>query len=77
MAERVWEQFLTEQDKATLVSKAEADRFRREAGLVVDRPVSVGFRRQAGAGHRSDQNLAGKLRARGLGRASTYSKTAR
>ena len=45
MAERVWDKFLTEQDKATLVEKPTAPhRFWRAAGVVADRPVSVGLR---------------------------------
>ena len=49
MAERVWEKFLTEQDKATLVGKA--DRrigFGERPALLPDRSLSLGFWRQAG-----------------------------
>ncbi len=60
MAERVWERFLTEQDKATLVGKAD---------------------RRVGFGERPALLLIDLYRwvfgDRGLGRDSTYSKTAR
>ena len=45
MAERVWDHFLTEQDKATLVNKPPRPiGFGERPALLLDRPVSVGLR---------------------------------
>ena len=78
IAQRVWDRFLTEQDKATLVPKTHRSVGfgERPALLLIDLYRWV-FGDKPEPVTEAIQDLAGELRAGGLERAASYSETHR